>query len=82
MPFIVIELFDNLPFAIEPANIAFVIPPAFTLSVSEFVSIELSSTFTASDTSPDVPPPDRPSPLTPVISAVLSLSIVIVHLSL
>ena len=68
----VIVEFDNLLFAIEPANlalvilpanIALVIPPAFTLSVSELISIEESSTFTAKLLSPaNVPPPDKPSP--------------------
>ena len=37
--------FDNLALAILPANIAFVTPNAFTLAVSAFISIELSSTF-------------------------------------
>ena len=32
--------------SIDPANIAFVIPDAFTLSASEFISIEESSTAT------------------------------------
>ena len=56
------ELLDSFPFAIEPANMALVIPPAFTLKVSAFVSIEESSTLTASETAPEVPPPDKPSP--------------------
>ena len=126
-PAIVIVELVNFAFVIEPANIAFVIPPALTCSVSELVSIELSSTFTAnapldalrpspaiivarsaidsfllafeeppsmiailsaegstvaavnsfksnaSDTVPDVPPPDKPSPaVTPAISPLSS----------
>ena len=69
--------FESLAFAIEPANIAFVIPVALTLSASEFISIEESSTPTASVTSPAVPPPVRPSPATTeVISALLVFAIV------
>ena len=36
----------SLEFAIEPASIALVMPEAFTLSASELISIELSSTAT------------------------------------
>ena len=67
----------SLAFAIEPANIAFVIPLAFTLRASELISIEESSTPTASVTSPEVPPPVKPSPATTeVISALLVFAIV------
>ena len=62
LPLTVIELLASFAFDIEPANIASVIPNAFTRSVSELVSIELSSTFTASDNAPVVQPPDKPSP--------------------
>ena len=57
---IVTELFASFAFAIEPANMALVIPVAFTLSVSAFVSIELSSTVT------EITPLEcaRPSPAT------------------
>ena len=41
---IVIALFASYAFAIEPANMAFVIPPALTCNVSELVSIDESST--------------------------------------
>ena len=57
---IVTEELESFAFAIEPANMALVIPVAFTLSVSEFVSIELSSTVT--DRTPLECP--RPSPAT------------------
>ena len=42
--FTVTELFASFEFAIEPPNIAFVTPDAFTLNVSESISMELSST--------------------------------------
>ena len=42
--FMVTALLANLLFAIEPANMAFVTPLAFTLTVSESISNELSST--------------------------------------
>ena len=51
-------LLESLPFAIEPANIAFVTPDALILNASLFVSIELSSTPTAR--TPLVA--DKPSP--------------------
>ena len=78
----VVDEFESLLFAIEPANIAFVIPAALTLNESESISMELSSTPTdktplecarpfpatelssVSVTSPDVPPPVKPSPAT------------------
>ena len=69
VPSIVIEELASLSFAIppaslpsliDPANMAFVIPPAFTCNESESISIELSSTPTAR-----VPlENERPSPAT------------------
>ena len=57
---IVSELFDNLSFAIDPANISFVTPPALTLNESEFTSMLLSSTptsrFTVSPRDTEPPP--------------------------
>ena len=46
VPLIVILELANLLFAIEPANIAFVIPLALTRNASLLISILLSSTFT------------------------------------
>ena len=43
--FIVTPEFASFALVILPANIAFVTPSAFTLAVSAFISIELSSTF-------------------------------------
>ena len=75
--FIVTLELASLALAIEPANIAFVIPNALTLRASELISIEESSTPTARVTSPAVPPPVKPSPATTeVISALLVLAIV------
>ena len=76
----VIALFDNLAFAIEPASIAFVTPLALTLNTSELVSIELSSTPTASDTEPPretAPPPERPSPAVTVTEEFAKLALAI-----
>ena len=68
-PAIVIAELLNFALAIEPANIAFVTPLAFTLNVSELISIEESSTLTAKETEPESPPPVKPSPaVTPSIS--------------
>ena len=59
------------------------IPLAFTLKVSEFISMDESSTLTAKVTSPEVPPPVRPSPATTlVISAELVFAIVNVPLKI
>ena len=66
--------------AIEPANIAFVIPLALTLNVSELISIELSSTPTAKETelpSETEPPPLKPSPAVTVTALFASFAFAI-----
>ena len=85
VPSIVIALFDSnelpiepasLEAAIEPANMAFVTPPALTFNWSDAISIELSSTPTARDTelpTDTEPPPDRPSPAVTVTALFASL---------
>ena len=70
VPPIVIALLAKLAFAIEPANIALVIPLALTRKLSESISIEESSTPTANETElpkATEPPPDNPSPAVTVI---------------
>ena len=55
--------FANLAFAIEPANIALVIPNALTFNASPVISIDVSSTPTLNA----VPaPPAKPAPATEV----------------
>ena len=84
-PAIVIELFDNLAFVILPASILFVTPVALTLKVSEFISKEESSTWTAKLTelpNETVPPPDNPSPAVTVIELFVSWELVIVLVKL
>ena len=62
-PAIVIPSFASFAFAIEPESIVFVIPLAFTLKASEFISIELPSTPTLNAVPP---PPAKPLPATDV----------------
>ena len=66
----------NLLFVIEPANISLVIPNAFTLKVSELISTLELSTLTVRVTSPEEPPPDRPSPATTLVISPICPSMV------
>ena len=77
---IVIPSLASFAFAIEPANIVFVTPPDLTLRTSELVSIDESSTPTASVTeapSATEPPPDKPSPAVTVTALLASFAFAI-----
>ena len=73
LPSIVIDEFASLAFAIEPASMALVTPLAFTLTASEFNSIEASSTPTARTPLEN----DKPSPATDEDNAISSAFAVI-----
>ena len=76
----VTALFDSLSFAIDPPNIAFVIPLALTRNASESISILEPSTPTARETelpSETEPPPLNPFPAVTVTALFDSLSFAI-----